>query len=214
MNIIILGAPGVGKGTYTDFLIEDLQIPHISTGQMFRDNFKLGTPLGITAKGYTDKGQLVPDELTIEMLKARLEQPDTKMGYILDGFPRTIPQAEAFAKIAKVDVVLNFTAPEAVILDRLSGRRTCRKCGAIYHIRNIPPKQAGICDKCGGELYQRDDEKEGVVKARLLEYEKKTAPLVGYYKRLGLLHEVDSGSPISEKDRVIGSIKKILGSAH
>jgi len=211
MNIIALGAPGVGKGTYTTMLEEQLHLPHISTGEMFRENMRNNTPLGAAAKQYMDSGQWVPDDLTIGMLQERIKQPDCRNGFILDGFPRTIPQADALKKIAKIDAVLNFTAPDKVILDRLSGRRTCRKCGAIYHIRNVPPKTEGVCDRCGGELYQREDEKEEMVKIRLAEHEKKAAPLVGYYRGEGLLHDVDVSSSISESAKVIAGIRKILG---
>ena len=211
MNIIALGAPGVGKGTYTTMMEEQFHLPHISTGEMFRENMRDNTPLGAAVKQYMDTGQWVPDDLAIRMLKERIKQPDCKNGFILDGFPRTIPQADALKRIAKIDAVLNFTAPDKVILDRLSGRRTCRKCGAIYHIRNIPPKKEGICDKCGGELYQREDEKEEIVKIRLAEHEKKTAPLIDYYRKEGLLHDVDVSSSISESPKVIAAIRKILG---
>jgi adenylate kinase len=142
------------------------------------------------------------------MLKGRIQQPDCKKGFILDGFPRTIPQADALKTIAKIDVVLNFVAPAQVILDRLSGRRVCRKCGSIFHIRNIPPKKEGVCDSCGGELYQRDDDKEEVIKKRLVEYENKTAPLIKYYQ--ASLKAVDVSSPISESAKVIAEIRKIL----
>jgi adenylate kinase len=208
MNIIALGAPGVGKGTYTTMMAEAFHLPHISTGDMFRENIKNATPVGKKAKAFIDQGQLVPDEITIEMLKGRIQQPDCKKGFILDGFPRTIPQADALKTIAKIDVVLNFVAPAQVILDRLSGRRVCRKCGSIFHIRNIPPKKEGVCDSCGGELYQRDDDKEEVIKKRLVEYENKTAPLIKYYQ--ASLKAVDVSSPISESGKVIAEIRKIL----
>jgi adenylate kinase len=208
MNIIALGAPGVGKGTYTTMMAEAFHLPHISTGDMFRENIKSGTPVGKKAREYMDKGQLVPDEIVIEMLKGTIRQEDCKKGFILDGFPRTIPQADALKGIAKIDVVLNFVAPDQVILDRLSGRRVCRKCGAIFHIRNIPPKKEGICDICKGELYQRDDDKEEVIRKRLVEYETKTAPLINYYQ--ASLREVDVSTPISESAAVIDGIRKIL----
>ncbi len=210
MKIIALGAPGVGKGTYTTLMAEEFSIPHISTGEMFRENMRDNTEVGKAVKVFMDSGQLVPDGITLEMLGGRIKQPDCGNGFILDGFPRTIPQADALKKIAKIDAVLNLVAPDRVILDRLSGRRTCRGCGAIYHIRNIPPKKEGVCDRCGGELYQRDDEKEEVIKIRLAEYANKTAPLINYYLKEGILHEVDVSSPISESAKVIEKIRKIL----
>ncbi len=193
MNIIALGAPGVGKGTYTGLMAETFRLPHISTGDMFRENIKGNTEIGIKAKEYMDKGFLVPDEIVIGMLKERIKKDDCKDGFILDGFPRTIPQADALKKIAKIDKVLNFVASEEVIIERLSGRRVCRKCGAIYHIKNVPPKKPGICDSCGGEIYQREDDKEEVIRSRLKEYEAKTAPLIEYYK--DILFDLDVSSP-------------------
>lgn len=213
MNIIALGAPGVGKGTYTTMMAEEFHLPHISTGDMFRENMKNNTPVGKKAKEFIDKGLLVPDEITVEMLKERIKQPDCKKGFILDGFPRTIPQAESLKEIVHIDEVLNFVAPDKVILDRLTGRRVCRKCGSIFHIRNIPPKKEGVCDNCGGEIYQREDDKEEVITKRLVEYEKKTAPLINYYRgQLGnMLRNIDVSSPISESAKVIANIRGTIG---
>jgi len=194
MNIIFLGAPGVGKGTYTSRVKDKYQIPHISTGDIFRENIKNSTELGKQAKNYIDKGQLVPDEITINMVKDRLSKNDIKNGYILDGFPRTIEQAEALSEFSKVDVVINFVAKDSVIIQRLSGRRICKKCQAIFHITNIKPKVDGVCDKCNGELYQRDDDKPKAIKHRLQVYEKQTTPLIDYYKEKGLLIQVDANS--------------------
>jgi adenylate kinase len=196
MNIIFLGAPGVGKGTYTGKVKEKYGLPHISTGDIFRENIKNGTSLGKEAKTYIDAGKLVPDEVTINMVKDRLKNDDAKKGYILDGFPRTIPQAESLSKFSKVDVVVNFVADESVIIQRLSGRRICRKCQAIFHVKNIPTKVEGVCDKCGGETYQRDDDKPDAIKQRLKVYENQTAPLIEYYKEKKLLHIIDANSEI------------------
>ncbi|MFH1971965.1 MAG: adenylate kinase [archaeon] len=209
MNIVLLGGPGVGKGTYASKLKTIYNIPHISTGELFREHMKNQTEIGKQIKEVMDSGNLVPDEITISMIKERLEK-ETK-GYLLDGFPRTIPQAEALETFAKIDVVLNFNAREEVVISRLSGRRTCKKCGAIFHLRNIIPKQEGICDKCGGELYQRSDEKEEVIKERLKIYNKKTKPLTEYYKNRGLLQEVDANLDVNNPDfHVIEDCQEIL----
>ena len=194
MNIIFLGAPGVGKGTYTATVKEKYGLPHISTGDIFRANIKNNTELGKMAKSYMDKGQLVPDEVTNNMVKDRLTHADTKKGYILDGFPRTIPQAEALDTFSKITVVMNFTADDKIIVERLSGRRTCKQCQAIYHLKNIPPKQEGVCDKCGGPLSQRDDDKPAVISERLKAYYAQTQPLVAFYKKKGLLHQIESNT--------------------
>jgi len=156
MNIILIGGPSVGKGTYAGKLKKIYNIPHISTGDLFRDNMKNKTELGIKAQGFIDQGNLVPDEVTIAMVKDRLSKEEN--GYLMDGFPRTIPQAEAMSEFTKVDKVLYFTAEQSTILARIAGRRICRGCGAIFHLKNIPPKQEGICDYCGGEVYQRPDQ--------------------------------------------------------
>jgi adenylate kinase len=207
MKVIFLGAPGVGKGTYADRVIEKYHIPHISTGDILRDAVEKQTELGKKAKEYMDAGKLVPDDVIIGLMDERLKKDDCIKGYVLDGFPRTIPQAEALGKIQEVDNVINFNAPDELIIKRLSGRRTCRKCNAIYHIKNIPPKNEGICDKCGGELYQRDDEKPDVIKHRLEIYKKQTAPLINYYKEKGLLTAIDASRPPEE---VVEEIVKLL----
>jgi adenylate kinase len=208
MNIIFLGAPGVGKGTYTSRIKEKYGLVHISTGDLFRENMKNNTLLGQEAKKYIDKGQLVPDSVTINMVKERLAEGDVKKGFILDGFPRTIPQAKALERFSKMDAVINFVADESIIIQRLSGRRICRKCQAIYHIKNIRPKIEGVCDKCGGELYQRDDDKPEAIKERLKVYEKQTAPLVEYYKEKGLLMIVDANS--EDIDSIVRNLIKKL----
>jgi adenylate kinase len=208
MNIIFLGAPGVGKGTYTSKVKEKYGLPHISTGDIFRENMKNGTPLGKEAKTYIDAGKLVPDEVTINMVKDRLSQSDAKKGYILDGFPRTIPQAEALEKFSKVSVVVNFVADEETIIQRLSGRRICRKCQAIFHVKNIPPKVEGVCDKCKGELYQRDDDKPEAIKHRLKVYQDQTSPLIDYYKKKKLLEVIEADS--EDISSIVKNVEKVL----
>ena len=190
MKLIALGSPGVGKGTYAKEITKKYNILHLSTGDMFRENMKNNTELGIKAKEFIDQGKLVPDEVTIGLVKERLAREDTKDGYYLDGFPRTIPQAEALSEFADIDRVINFKADHEVIIQRLSGRRICKKCGAIFHTINIIPKQEGICDSCGGELYHRDDDKPESIKKRLQVYEEETKPLINFYKEKGILKEV------------------------
>ena len=203
MDIILLGSPGVGKGTYATLLAKKYKIPHISTGDIFREAVKEKSELGMKVKKFLNRGELVPDDMTIQVIKERVKKDDAKEGFLLDGFPRTITQAEALEKFKKIDKVLNFVAPEKTIMDRISGRRVCRKCGVIYHLINIKPKVEGICDKCGGELYQRSDEKPEVVKIRLKEYNKKTKPLIDYYKKKGLLANINADFPIEEVDKII-----------
>ncbi len=197
MNYIFLGPPGVGKGTIASKVIETLNIPQISTGDMLRSSVKQGTELGIIAREHMDKGGLVPDNLVISLLKERIVQDDCKEGFILDGFPRTIPQADALEQSGVIiDAVINLTAPREVIIHRLSGRRVCRKCGAIFHLENIPPKVQGICDRCKGELFQRDDDQPAAISERLEVYKKQTAPLIDYYKEKGILKEVNADQKI------------------
>ncbi|TKJ17536.1 adenylate kinase [Candidatus Woesearchaeota archaeon B3_Woes] len=208
MNIVFLGPPSVGKGTYTSRIKEKYRILHISTGDIFRENIKNNTNLGQEAKKYMDQGKLVPDEVTINMVKDRLSKDDVKKGYILDGFPRTTPQAEALSEFSKIDVVINFTADESVIIQRVGGRIICKKCSAIFNINNIPPKVENVCDKCGGELYQRDDDKPEAVKKRLKIYEEQTAPLIKYYKEKGLLKTIDANT--EDIDSIVQKVIKIL----
>lgn len=210
MNIILLGPPGIGKGTYAEILSEKYNIPHISTGQLFREEIDKKTELGKRVDDYVNRGELVPDEITIRLVKERLKKRDCKNGFLLDGFPRTIHQAKALEKITKIDKVLNFVASEEVIVDRLSGRRTCRKCGAIYHTRNVPPEVEGVCDKCEGKLYQREDETPEAVRIRMKEYNKKTKPLVDYYKKSDLLVNVDANHPIEEVDEIISQCDEAI----
>lgn len=196
MKIVMLGAPGAGKGTQAIKIADKYDIPHISTGDIFRANIKGGTELGQKAKSYIDKGELVPDEVTIGMLLDRIAQDDCKNGYVLDGFPRTIPQAESLTEALKsqgdqIDFALNIDVPDEAIIERMSGRRACPKCGATYHIVYAAPKTENICDKCGTELIIRSDDKPETVKDRLNVYHKQTEPLIAYYKTAGVLREVD-----------------------
>lgn len=209
MKIIVLGAPGVGKGTYTKLLVKRLNLPHVNTGDLFRDEMTNQTELGKLAKLYVDKGQLVPDDVTTGILKKKLAEPQFQNGFFLDGYPRTLEQAKLLEGFAEIDKVLNFIAREDVIIDRLSGRRICRKCGEIYHIRNIPPPKEGTC-KCGGELYQREDDKPEAIKQRLEVYANKTAPLVQYYNNKGLLVEVDVNSSYEERESVLQFVDSVL----
>lgn len=195
-NIILVGPPGAGKGSVAKKLIT-LGLAHISTGDMFREAMKNGTPLGKLAESYINKGDLVPDEVTIGLVKERLSQPDCANGYLLDGFPRTIPQAEALEELTHdinrpIEAVLNITCDEKTLIQRISGRRVCKVCGTPYHIVNVKPKVEGVCDVCGGELYQRKDDNEEALKVRLQHYVHDTEPLLGFYENKGLLKEFDS----------------------
>lgn len=182
MNIIFLGPPGVGKGTIAKMVGAKYKIPHISTGDLFRQAIKNKSPLGLQVKEIIDRGNLVPDEVTVNLLKERLQEPDCQKGYILDGFPRTIEQAERLAEFAKIDHVVTFRANEEIVLKRLGGRLTCKECKHVFNIHTMPPKQENICDLCSGELYQREDQKPGAIKIRLKVYEEQTKPLEDYYK--------------------------------
>ena len=212
MKIIMLGAPGAGKGTQAKMIAEKFAIPHISTGDIFRANIKNNTPLGQEAKKYMDEGKLVPDELTVKILLDRVAQDDCKNGYVLDGFPRTIPQAEVLdQELTKlndqIDYAIDVDVPDENIVNRMSGRRACLTCGATYHIEHIPPKQEGICDKCGSELVQRDDDKEETVLNRLKVYHDQTQPLIDYYTKKNILKTVDG--TVDMKD-VFAAITAIL----
>jgi adenylate kinase len=192
MNLIFLGAPGAGKGTLATLLSKEYRIPQISTGDLFRAAVKEGSELGRQVRGIMEKGELVPDSLTVELVKERLSKPDARGGYILDGFPRTVAQADALAEFQKIDAVINFSISDELVIRRLSGRRVCRSCGAIYHIENLPPKVEGTCDRCGGELYIRDDDKIDSIKNRLRVYKEQTEPLIAYYRDRAVLREIDS----------------------
>ena len=212
MKIIMLGAPGAGKGTQAQMIADKFNIPHISTGDIFRANIKNGTELGKKAKEFMDKGLLVPDELTVQLLLDRVANDDCKNGYVLDGFPRTIPQADVLdAELTKlgdkVDFAVNVDVPDENIVRRMSGRRACLKCGATYHIEHIPPKKEGICDKCGSELVQREDDKPETVQNRLSVYHEQTQPLIDYYDKKNILKTVDGTKDMQE---VFNEIVKIL----
>ena len=213
MKIIMLGAPGAGKGTQAKMIADKYGVPHISTGDIFRANIKNGTELGMEAKKYMDQGLLVPDELTVRILLDRVAQDDCKNGYVLDGFPRTIPQAEVLdSELTKlgdhIDYAINVDVPDENIVKRMSGRRACLNCGATYHIVYNPSKKEGICDTCGQQLVLRDDDKPETVKKRLSVYHDQTQPLIDYYKNEGILAEVDGTKDMEE---VFQDIVNILG---
>ncbi len=198
MNVVLLGAPGVGKGTMAKKLSEHFKLPHISTGDILRANIRDNTPLGVKAKEFVDSGRLVPDELVTEMVKSSLGEERMSEGFFLDGYPRNVAQAKALKTFSSIDTVINFVAPKKVIIERLSGRRTCRKCGAIYHVRNIPPKKENVCDKCGSELYQRSDETPDVIMERLAVYQEETEPLTDFYRNEEILSDVDATKKVDE----------------
>lgn len=213
MKIIMLGAPGAGKGTQAKKIAAKYDVPHISTGDIFRANIKNGTELGKKAKTYMDQGLLVPDELVVDLVVDRVNQDDCKNGYVLDGFPRTIPQAEALDKALaemgqKMDYAIDVDVPDENIVRRMSGRRACVGCGATYHLEYAPTKQEGICDACGGELILRDDDKPETVTKRLNVYHEQTQPLIDYYTKAGILKTVDGTQEI---DQVFQMITEILG---
>ena len=214
MKIVLLGPPGAGKGTQAKSISNRYSIPHISTGDIFRKNISEGTPLGIEAKSYIDKGQLVPDEVTINMVKDRLTWEDCKNGYLLDGFPRTVAQAEALEEFLedrneKLDTALSIEVPNNFILERMTGRRVCPSCGASYHVKFNPPTKAGVCDVCGSDVVQRKDDTEETVSERLDVYERQTQPLIDFYNNKNLLSTVDGTKAINE---VFEGICSILGS--
>jgi adenylate kinase len=210
VNIVVLGPPGVGKGTYAKVLSKNHNIPTISVGDLFRNAIKNETPLGKKIKSYVSSGDLVPDEVVVELVKNRLDEDDCKQGFILDGYPRTVPQAEAMESFKKIDVAFNFFAPDEVIMERIGGRRTCNKCGATYHVKNIPPKVEGKCDKCSGELIQRADETTEIIKNRLEVYREKTKPVADYLRKKGLIADIDANYSIEEIDKIIGECEKHL----
>ena len=213
MKIVMLGAPGAGKGTQAKKIADKYQIPHITTGDIFRANIKEGTELGKKAKTFMDAGKLVPDELTIDLLMDRISRPDCANGYVLDGFPRTIPQAESLEAALekrgeKIDYAINVEVPDENIIHRMSGRRACLNCGATYHVVHIPTKVEGICDRCGSELVLRDDDKPETVKKRLDVYHEQTQPLIEFYSQRGVLVNVDG---TRDMEVVFADIVEILG---
>lgn len=213
LRAVLLGPPGAGKGTQAVRLVEKYEIPHISTGDIFRKNIKEGTELGKKAQEYMNAGALVPDELVVDLVKDRLQQDDCKNGFLLDGFPRTIFQAEKLDEFLsesnlKMDIVINLKVEKEALIKRLTGRRVCRDCGASYHIVNIPPKKEGVCDICGGELIQRKDDNIETVENRINVYEEQTAPLIGYYKEAGSLVDFDGEASL---DEVFDAIVQAIG---
>ena len=214
MIIVLLGGPGSGKGTQAKKLIDKLGIPQISTGDIFRAALKEATPMGLKAKTYMDKGELVPDDVVIGVVEERLSKPDLDKGYMLDGFPRTLPQAQALDKVLtaqgkSINKAILVDVPDEELVARLSGRRTCKNsaCGAMFHVMFNPPKQERICDVCGSDLYQRDDDKELVIRERLVVYNKQTAPLINYYETKGHLRRVKGVGPINE---IFAAIEKVV----
>lgn len=210
MNIILLGPPGVGKGTHAKMFNTELGIPQISTGDMLRQNIKRGTALGLKAKSFIDAGELVPDQVVIDMVEERLKAADCERGYVLDGFPRTVAQAESLGGFARIDAVINLIAREEVIMGHLTGRRVCRECGSIFHTRRLEENQT-YCPVCGGALIQRDDDKPETIANRLKVYENQTAPLIGYYRDKGLLRDVEVEGTIEENHELISRALGLIG---
>ena len=216
MRLVLVGPPGAGKGTQAQFIARHLGVPTISTGDIFRANVSTGTPLGLEAKAYMDRGDLVPDDVTIEMVRLRLKEPDAAAGFLLDGFPRTVPQAQVLDDIlletadAKLDVVLELVVDSDEVVRRLSGRRTCRTCNRIWHVDFDPPAVEGVCDVDRGELYQRDDDQAETIKNRLEVYELSTAPLVNYYAGRGVLIGLDATGPVDDvTQRAIDALRPL-----
>lgn len=213
MNLVLMGLPGAGKGTQAEKIVEKYHIPHISTGDMFRAAIKDGTELGLKAKSFIDKGELVPDEVTIGIVRERLSKPDCQKGFLLDGFPRTVAQAEALENMLSelerpIDYVINVDVDKDILLERLTGRRICTECGATYHLVFNPPSKEGVCDRCGGELYQRADDNEETVQNRLEVNLKQTQPLLSFYEDKGYLRNINGQQDI---DKVFADIEELLG---
>ena len=211
LNILLLGAPGAGKGTQAQLIKEKYNIPHISTGDMFREAIRNKTPVGLLADSYISKGNLVPDDVTIALVKERLSQDDCKNGYLLDGFPRTIVQAEALAQLSSeinrpIGLVINVDVDENKLIDRIAGRRMCKGCGASYHIKNLPPKVEGVCDVCGGELYIRKDDNVDALKVRLDAYHNQTQPLIDFYANCGLIATVNGDTSLENVFKAITDV--------
>ena len=216
MRVVLVGPPGAGKGTQAQFLASHLSIPKISTGDIFRDNVSHGTKLGQQAQSYMERGDLVPDEVTIAMVTDRLADDDTQAGFLLDGFPRNLPQAETLKKMlaswdTKLDVVLELVVDDDEVVRRLSGRRGCRRCGRIWHVVFDPPVLPGICDDCGGELFQRDDDREETIRHRLEVYQQQTTPLVSFYADEGTLLGLDATGPVDEiTERALSALRRFM----
>ncbi len=213
MNIILIGPPGAGKGTQAKRMIDRLGVPQVSTGDMFRAAVKEGSPMGLKAKEYMDKGALVPDEVVIGVVAERFQKPDCKKGFILDGFPRTLDQAKALDGLlgkmgSKLDHVVVIEVPDDYLVERLTGRRTCKGCGYMHHIKFDPPKKDGVCDKCSGELYQRDDDQETTIRQRLQTYHDQTSPLIDYYSKKAIVRKIDGTKSMED---VQGAIKTAIG---
>ncbi|WP_433353048.1 adenylate kinase [Microtetraspora malaysiensis] len=206
MRVVLVGPPGAGKGTQAQFIASHLSIPKISTGDIFRANVSGGTDLGKLAKGYMDRGDLVPDEVTVAMVRDRLSEKDAQQGFLLDGFPRNVPQAQILQKMlaefgAGLDIVLELVVDDEEVVRRLAGRRTCRQCGKVWHVDFDPPSVADVCDACGGELFQRDDDREETIRRRLEVYQEQTSPLVNFYSDEGILVRVNATGPVDEVTR-------------
>jgi len=212
MNLIIFGPPGAGKGTYTSRLATRLKITSIATGDMFREEIKRNTVLGKKVARFVKSGELVPDDIVIGILEKRIKEPSSKKGFILDGYPRTVQQAQALDKLAKIDAVIRLIVPEWIIIERLSNRRICRNCGEVYNLRYLKPKMEGVCDKCGGQLFQREDDKPEVIKERLKVYEKQTQPLIKYYQGKVSFFNIENNQidtpPETITEKIIDELKK------
>ena len=216
MRVVLVGPPGAGKGTQAQFIASHLSVPKISTGDIFRDNVSRGTELGRRAQDYMGRGDLVPDEVTIAMVTDRLQEDDAQAGFLLDGFPRNVPQAETLKKLllgwdTRLDVVLELVVDDDEVVRRLSGRRTCRRCGRVWHSTFDPPAHPGVCDDCGGELFQRDDDREETIRHRLEVYQQQTAPLISYYADEGTLLGLDATGPVEEvTERALTALRRFM----
>ncbi len=216
MRVVLVGPPGAGKGTQAQFIASHLAIPKISTGDIFRFNVSTGTELGRLAKSYMDRGDLVPDEVTVAMVSSRLQEDDAQAGFLLDGFPRNVPQAETLHKMltewdVRLDVVVELVVDDDEVVRRLSGRRTCRRCGRVWHVLFDPPARGELCDECGGELFQRDDDREQTIRHRLDVYQLQTQPLIAFYADEGTLLGIDATGPVEEiTDRALGALRRFV----
>jgi adenylate kinase len=217
VRVVLVGPPGAGKGTQAQFIASHLAIPKISTGDIFRSNVSTGTELGRLAKSYMDKGDLVPDEITVAMVSGRLQEDDAQAGFLLDGFPRNVPQAETLQKMmlaewdVRLDVVMELVVDDDEVVRRLSGRRTCRRCGRVWHVLFDPPARGEMCDDCGGELFQRDDDREQTIRHRLDVYQTQTQPLIAFYADEGTLLGIDATGPVEEvTDRALSALRRFV----